>query len=68
MIRLARLQGERETNRVKGSKGSQTAQIGRCRGRKRDGEHLCTFLLAEKCLSPQAAQYEARSQLQLMVK
>lgn len=49
-------------------KRSQTAEIGRCRGRKREEEHLPILLPAEECLSPQAAQYETRSQLQLMVK
>lgn len=49
-------------------KGSETAETGRCRGRKREREHLSSLLPAEECLSAQAAQYETRSQLQLMVK
>lgn len=54
---------ERETER-----DHRRAGIDRCRGRKRDREHLSTLLPAEECLSPQAAEYETRSQLQLMAK
>ncbi len=74
MISIVRPEGEKESDRQtdrerdRDRKGSHTAESGRCRGRKRDLEHLSALLPAEECLPPQDAQYETRSQLQLMVK